>query len=386
MGHSDSSASMRMGHMEELFLEADANLKEVRLGAENVALDAAGELAETHGDVVDRRMKQRLGKNPLFRELMDYMEAVAMGLKTEDKRVLETGVAHFDSVLAASLKTMMREVTFSRNDLQRQTSLSRVHAWFQDKLKARNALRERAGFPSDNAVFRDEQKNEKRSRRDRYENQMNNNRPSTSGRAAAGSGSAAAAAARSMRKGNRPTTAPVSSNDFDNVKLTGRLQIGGIKMRNLFASQRRRILKAQSMSRAEQRRMIGQIADAQQAHTVDVEESTNMYSYLIGNSGSKSRPGTGVRKSRARDTKARPSTAGATNRPSSRQASKRMGGGRPPQTTFTTPTGTPGSGRPKRRRWSRRSGSSRSGSRDGPRRRPTSGSSARFSPPCSSGR
>ena len=42
MGHSDSSASMRMGHMEELFLEADANLKEVRLGAENVALDAAG--------------------------------------------------------------------------------------------------------------------------------------------------------------------------------------------------------------------------------------------------------------------------------------------------------------------------------------------------------
>ena len=176
MGHSDSSASMRMGHMEELFLEADANLKEVRLGAENVALDAAGELAETHGDVVDRRMKQRLGKNPLFRELMDYMEAVAMGPKTEDKRVLETGVAHFDSVLAASLKTMMLEVTFSRNDLQRQTSLSRVHAWFQDKLKARNALRERAGFPSDNAVFRDEQKNEKRSRRDLYENQMNNNR------------------------------------------------------------------------------------------------------------------------------------------------------------------------------------------------------------------
>ena len=67
---------------------------------------------------------------------------------------------------------------------------------------------------------------------------------------------------------------------------------------------------------------------------MDVEESTNMYSYLIGNSGSKSRPGTGVRKSRARDAKARPSTAGATNRPSSRQASKRMGGGAPPTNDF----------------------------------------------------
>ena len=36
------------------------------------------------------------------------------------------------------------------------------------------------------------------------------------------------------------------------------------------------------MKRAEQRRMIGQITDAAEAHAADVEESANMYSYLVG--------------------------------------------------------------------------------------------------------
>ena len=90
---------------------------------------------------------------------------------------------------------------------------------------------------------------------------------------------------RGNNRVQRPSTAPFSthSNDpDDDIKLTGRLQTGGFRMRNLFASQRKRILKSTTMKRAEQRRMIGQITDAAEAHAADVEESANMYSYLVG--------------------------------------------------------------------------------------------------------
>ena len=82
-------------------------------------------------------------------------------------------------------------------------------------------------------------------------------------------------------------TAPFSSSGNDNIKLTGRLQTGGFKMRNLFASQRKRILKSTNMKRSDQRRMIGQITDAAEAHAADIEKSANMYSYLIGGSVAK---------------------------------------------------------------------------------------------------
>ena len=84
-------------------------------------------------------------------------------------------------------------------------------------------------------------------------------------------------------KGQAPLLFSTQGNDpDDNVKLTGRLQTGGFRMRNLFASQRKRILNSTTMKRAEQRRMIGQITDAAEAHAADVEESANMYSYLVG--------------------------------------------------------------------------------------------------------
>ena len=60
------------------------------------------------------------------------MDAVVYGLKTEDKEALASEAAHYDSVLSASLKLVVIEVTFSRNDIQRETSMSRVYEWFQE--------------------------------------------------------------------------------------------------------------------------------------------------------------------------------------------------------------------------------------------------------------
>ena len=57
-------------------------------------------------------MKERFHSNPMFQDLVDSMDAVVYGLKTEDKEALASEAAHYDSVLSASLKLMMREVTF----------------------------------------------------------------------------------------------------------------------------------------------------------------------------------------------------------------------------------------------------------------------------------
>ena len=94
-------------------------------------------------------------------------------------------------------------------------------------------------------------------------------------------------------------------------------------MRNLFASQRKRILKSTTMKRAEQRRMIGQITDAAEAHAADVEESANMYSYLVGGTAttkkSMARPRTaGGSRARAKGSadeskRIRPTTASSTS-------------------------------------------------------------------------
>ena len=296
----------KVSSFENLFVEADRRLGCIQRGDEVADVMAwASNAEDLNGQ--DISADRRMVKNPQFRELTDYMQAVKMGLKTEEQTSLETEVARFDAVTAASLKALMREITFSKNELQRQTSLSRVHAWFGEKMAVREKLREQQGLPSDSAFFSDEGGVAKLSRRSRYERTPSSDllRPSTVNGPVAGSGASAV-------RMKRPSTAPVAS-QFEDVKLTGRLQMGGIKMRNLFASQRRRILKAASVSRAEQRRMIGQIADAQEAHAVDVEESNNMYSYLIGPNEKKTlRPRTASSKNMTKpsDTSGKPSTHG----------------------------------------------------------------------------
>ena len=65
---------------------------------------------------------------------------------------------------------MMREVTFSRNDIQRETSMSRVYEWFQEKLKVREQIRERMGLPS-NKVDNGENNVSKVSRREKIRKQ-----------------------------------------------------------------------------------------------------------------------------------------------------------------------------------------------------------------------
>ena len=159
----NTNSTIRDRQMEELFKEADDRLYKIRHGDEVEALNAATQMMETHGDPIDRRIKERFNSNPMFQDIIDYMEAVVYGLKTEDQEALASEAAHYDSVLSASLKLMMREVTFSRNDLQRKTSLSRVYEWFQGKLKVREQIRERMGLPS-NKVNQDEKNVSKVSR------------------------------------------------------------------------------------------------------------------------------------------------------------------------------------------------------------------------------
>ena len=113
-------------------------------------------------------------------------------------------------------------------------------------------------------------------------------------------------------------------------------------MRNLFASQRKRILKSTTMKRAEQRRMIGQITDAAEAHAADVEESANMYSYLVGGTAttkkSMARPRTaGGSRARAKGSadeskRIRPTTASSTS------IVQRSGSSRPSTNVYDYPT------------------------------------------------
>ena len=108
----DSGGTFSDRHMAELFKEADERLHKIRHGNEVEALNAATELMETHEDPISKRMKEKFHSNPMFQDLVDYMDAVVYGLKTEDKEALASEAAHYDSVLSASLKLMMREVTF----------------------------------------------------------------------------------------------------------------------------------------------------------------------------------------------------------------------------------------------------------------------------------
>ena len=245
---------------------------------------------------------------------------------------------------------MMREVTFSRNDIQRETSMSRVYEWFQEKLKVREQIRDRMGLPS-NKVDNGEKNVSKVSRRERYESK-HSERPYSAAATTRSRSTVRKTAENSSRiigrgknRLQRPSTAPFSthSNDpDDDIKLTGRLQTGGFRMRNLFASQRKRILKSTTMKRAEQRRMIGQITDAAEAHAADVEESANMYSYLVGGTAttkkSMARPRTaGGSRARAKGSadeskRIRPTTASSTS------IVQRSGSSRPNTNVYDYPT------------------------------------------------
>ena len=347
----DSGGTFRDRHMAELFKEADERLHKIRHGNEVEALNAATELMETHEDPISKRMKERFHSNPMFQDLVDYMDAVVYGLKTEDKEALASEAAHYDSVLSASLKLMMREVTFSRNDIQRETSMSRVYEWFQEKLKVREQIRDRMGLPS-NKVDNGEKNVSKVSRRERYESK-HSERPYSAAATTRSRSTVRKTAENNSRiigrgknRLQRPSTAPFSTqgNDpDDDVKLTGRLQTGGFRMRNLFASQRKRILKSTTMKRAEQRRMIGQITDAAEAHAADVEESANMYSYLVGGTAttkkSMARPRTaGDSRARAKGSageskRVRPTTS------SSNSIVQRSGSSRPNTNVYDYPYG-----------------------------------------------
>ena len=57
-------------------------LHRIRHGNEVEALNAATELMETHNDPISKRMKERFQSNPMFQDLVDYMDAVVYGLKT----------------------------------------------------------------------------------------------------------------------------------------------------------------------------------------------------------------------------------------------------------------------------------------------------------------
>jgi hypothetical protein len=99
--------------------------------------------------------------------------------------------------------------------------------------------------------------------------------------------SAAASAARrqgrngrgSSASSRRPATAS-SGAQRDGVVITGRLNQGGFRVRNLFASQRHRV-QSHVLSRAEKRKKLHDIQRAEQLHRADVDESLRSHQHLL---------------------------------------------------------------------------------------------------------
>ena len=95
--------------------------------------------------------------------------------------------------------------------------------------------------------------------------------------------SAASAASGAARRSHARTASrrPASSGaQRDGVVITGRLNQGGYRVRNLFASQRNRV-QSHVLSRAEKRKKLHDIQKAETLHRADVDESLRSHQHLL---------------------------------------------------------------------------------------------------------
>eukprot|EP00946_MAST-07B_sp_MAST-7B-sp1_P005110 g5110.t1 len=128
MPASGSPTSLAEKHFRELFSEADVRLRAVRVGDAESMQEAAKALALAEDISVDTLASDsRTMANPHFSEMLRFVEAVNTG-----DMVGEDPATHqYDTILAASLKVMLREAMFAKDGLKRQAYVSRVHEWFE---------------------------------------------------------------------------------------------------------------------------------------------------------------------------------------------------------------------------------------------------------------
>ena len=128
MPASGSPPSLAEKHFRELFSEADARLRAVRIGDAPSMQEAAKALALAEDISVDTLASDSSNlANPHFSEMLRFVEAVKSGDMTDE----DPATHQYDTILAASLKVMLREAMFAKDGLKRQAYMSRVHEWFE---------------------------------------------------------------------------------------------------------------------------------------------------------------------------------------------------------------------------------------------------------------
>ena len=383
-------------HFNELFREADARLRAVRVG-DAPSMAEAGKALALSADIDSDLLSsdQRLAANPHFAEMMEFVGAVEAGQRLADRpapsssssslstssssseRAAPRGDSiaqgQFDTVFAASLKVMLREAMFAKDGVQRAAYVSRVHEWYEGQAEAstnRRGETRSAADPGLKIGLLDSRSNERSARAARYVQRGPNwkqPRPksattnvflagtnagdehATAMQAAAARGaerSAApsdsrrpqSAAARGTRVGvsgtsagagvlmaaattvpHRPQSATIRATG-ERVAITGRLNQGGFRVRNLFRSQRSRV-QSTVLSRADKRRHLHEINKAERLHHADLNESRRSHQHLLRERPSASL--SGRRAPQPRPTSAAPGLASSSSSASSYSASSR---------------------------------------------------------------
>lgn len=358
-------------HFQELFSEANVRLRAVRMG-DAASMTEAGRALTLAEDISTETLStdQHLCSNPHFTEMLSYVEAVEAATVDDGPAADDSDKAskQYDTVLAASLKVMLRESMFAKDGVQRAAYVSRIHDWYGTTVTARNNAQSNkpsltSGL-STNAEIVDSPKRqrERHARAARYtQNGPSWKQPHPKSATtnvflagtSAGDEQATAMKAEALRGiphapaltrphsagvggpgkhsravPNRPQTASgfSSRNDMvgaagsglamyrrrargtdqeqDRVVITGRLSQGRFRTRNLFQSQRHRV-QSNVTSRTEKRRQFNEISKAEHLHHADISESRRSHQHLI--------------RERASDRVKRPSSAASINSKSSKQ-------------------------------------------------------------------
>ena len=122
-------ATLAAKHFDALFDEATSRLREVRVGDPQSQKSTIQAIATAQDITLDTL--NSLDSNPHFGRLLSFLQSQEEGA---DNVLLERdATAQYDRVLAASLKVMLRETMFAKTGAQRDSYLSRVSSWYDEK-------------------------------------------------------------------------------------------------------------------------------------------------------------------------------------------------------------------------------------------------------------
>ena len=122
-------ATLAAKHFDALFGEATSRLREVRVGDPQSQKSTVQAIATAQDITLDTL--NSLDSNPHFGRLLSFLQSQEKGA---DNVLLERdATAQYDRVLAASLKVMLREAMFAKTGAQRDSYLSRVSSWYDEK-------------------------------------------------------------------------------------------------------------------------------------------------------------------------------------------------------------------------------------------------------------